>query len=196
MKRSALSYLAIGLIPLVLLGWFAWPRIYNLIWPTSHVRLIDAISRGDRVGVERALDSGANVDGKPESLEFEGVSPLGAAAEQGELEIARLLLDRGADVNMADGWCISPLTAAAEHGNTEIVKLLVKRGARVNDSPGGSYALWRACVEDKVDSVITLLDAGANPNTTMNDGEPLIKAVRSFKHARIEALLRKAGAKD
>jgi ankyrin repeat protein len=50
----------------------------------------------------------------------------------------KLLLDRGADVNIQGGPFGNALQAAAYYGSQEIVKLLLDRGADVNIQ-GGAY---------------------------------------------------------
>jgi ankyrin repeat protein len=44
--------------------------------------------------------------------------------------MTKLLLERGADVNLQGGKFETPLGAAKEGGHLEIVELLVKAGAR------------------------------------------------------------------
>ena len=52
------------------------------------------------------------------------------ASRQGQAEVAKLLLDRGADVNasFADGR--TALTFASDRGYTDVVKLLKAHGAK------------------------------------------------------------------
>jgi ankyrin repeat protein len=52
-----------------------------------------------------------------------------AAADGGSTEIARLLLDAGADVSAKQPGGFTPLHAAAQGGNVELVELLLERGA-------------------------------------------------------------------
>ena len=52
--------------------------------------------------------------------------PLQLAAERRRAEIARLLLERGAD---AEGYGWSPLQLAAHWGHEEIAELLLEHGA-------------------------------------------------------------------
>ncbi|MEM7364422.1 MAG: sigma-70 family RNA polymerase sigma factor [Pseudomonadota bacterium] len=86
--------------------------------------------------------------------------PLHVAAERGQLDIVRQLLDAGADVNADDaeydGW--SPLMLAAHGGRLgihnrreSIVTLLRDRGARVD--------IHEAVLLDDVETVSRLLDA-------------------------------------
>jgi hypothetical protein len=62
-----------------------------------------------------------------------GLMPLHYAVGGGNVEIVKLLLGKGADVN-AKEWYEdkTPLHYAVEGGNVEIVKLLLDKGANVN----------------------------------------------------------------
>src|SRR5436190_22519010 len=108
---------SVGTLVLLGLAWFLYPIIRYQIGPNR--ALWDGIESGDVSEVKAALDRGANVDGIPESEKFEAVSPLAWAASDGKIEIVRLLLDRGADVNMNDGWG-TPLFHAALYDKVEV----------------------------------------------------------------------------
>ena len=49
----------------------------------------------------------------------------------GNLEVAKLLLANGADIEQADEVYATPLYIAARHGHLEIVDLLLSNGAQV-----------------------------------------------------------------
>ena len=57
------------------------------------------------------------------------VEPLHSAAAAGQTEIARMLLDAGADPNAVQERGFVPLHAAGQSGNTELAELLLERGA-------------------------------------------------------------------
>ncbi|KAE8361128.1 hypothetical protein BDV27DRAFT_148101 [Aspergillus caelatus] len=57
-------------------------------------------------------------------------TPLAWAAEQPNTDVARLLLDNGANPNHTDDHQATPLLWAAGLGNQALVKLLLERGAR------------------------------------------------------------------
>ena len=61
-------------------------------------------------------------------------TPLHVAAHRGYLDIVRLLVDAGADVNAKEGNYSksTPLHWAAKEGNLQVVKLLVESGAELN----------------------------------------------------------------
>ena len=69
------------------------------------------------------------------------VTPLHAAAEQDHLDIAKLLIDRGArmDLRELNGW--TPLVRASFKTYKEVVKLLRRYGARCDppDLMGDSF---------------------------------------------------------
>ena len=62
-----------------------------------------------------------------------GATPLIAASTGGQTEIIRLLIEKGADVNLReDVGGSTALLAAAFFGHTEIVEMLIDKGADVN----------------------------------------------------------------
>ena len=72
----------------------------------------------------RSIDVEAKEGGR-----VNGWTCLHAAAENGNLAICRLLLDKGAQVGAKTGHDMTPLHYAAIEGHVEIVRLLCDRGA-------------------------------------------------------------------
>lgn len=74
------------------------------------------------------------------------VTPLHQFARSGNVENARLFLDRGANLTTRDEvLCSTPLGWAAKFGQHEMVKLLLERGARTNlpdDPPWATPLAW------------------------------------------------------
>src|ERR671916_732925 len=62
--------------------------------------LLEAARTGDRARVVALLDNGVDVNTQSRYH----VSALGFAAERGHFDIVRLLVDRGADVNIVDSF--------------------------------------------------------------------------------------------
>ncbi|CAN0141621.1 unnamed protein product, partial [Chrysoparadoxa australica] len=56
-------------------------------------------------------------------------TPLHRAAKEGHLEIARLLVEKGAEVNAKGDAEWTPLHCSSFHGNLEVVQLLLNVGA-------------------------------------------------------------------
>ena len=89
-----------------------------------------AAAEGDFDIVRLQLDRRVKVDLRTS----DGATALMYACLSGNTEVARLLLDRGADVNNMAGFSQagSPLMAAAKVGSLDGVKLLAERGADVS----------------------------------------------------------------
>ena len=92
----------------------------------SKSELVDAVRAGDPAALERALAGGAD----PNKVDPEfGIPPLSWAALYGDSAAARLLLDRGADVNGKDKDGYRALHSAAFLGHFDVASLLIERGA-------------------------------------------------------------------
>lgn len=77
-----------------------------------------------------------------------GLTPLMEAASGGYVEVGRVLLDKGADVNAAPvpSSRDTALTIAADKGHYRFVELLLHRGAAVDvKNKKGNSPLWLAC---------------------------------------------------
>ena len=88
--------------------------------------LWDAARAGDAARVARALDKGADVN----SGNRYKAGALFFAADRGHVEVVKLLLDRGANINVQDTFYkFRPIMMALMNGHTEVVKLLLERGS-------------------------------------------------------------------
>jgi ankyrin repeat protein len=96
-----------------------------------------------------------------------GRAPLSLAAENGHDEMAKLLLDKGAEINAQGGEYGNALQAASYGGNEQVVKLLLDKGAEIN-TQGGEYgnALFTALVESQEGIARLLLEGGADRMAT------------------------------
>lgn len=118
-------------------------------------QLSRAASEGDVEKVKTLLRDGANAAGHT------SISALQFAAREGNTEIARILLDNGADVNH---WALSgtPLHCAVWSDNPETVELLLSRGANVHTVGDGFNALGIALEKNNRKIIAMLKKAGAS----------------------------------
>jgi ankyrin repeat protein len=159
--------------------------------------LMEAAGNGHVSAVEALLESGANVN----LLSRDGFTPLWHACSNGHAAVVRVLLRGGANPNPPPPG-IPPLDAAASGGHQEIVELLLPKAAKgqnrkvgkVTAKPDGA-ALISAIMSGQTKIVRSLLDAGADPNSTMDDSPftALMTAVRVGSLELAEMLLQ-AGA--
>ncbi|MCB9750008.1 MAG: ankyrin repeat domain-containing protein [Myxococcales bacterium] len=160
--------------------------------------LIWACERGDITRVRALLDGGVDPNAK-DSLSRRG---LPAAARGGHLRVVQLLLERGADVALADeGRLISipslpALAAAASAGRLQVVRALLAARAPLDQrSSYGRTALILAIEGDHDAVVEALIDAGADLELAdeLMERTPLETAAYHKRSAALQRLLR-AGA--
>jgi ankyrin repeat protein/beta-lactamase regulating signal transducer with metallopeptidase domain len=144
--------------------------------------LLRAAHQGDLDEIQRLLDAGADpnftetLEGRWRDVQR---SALGGAARGGHLEVARLLLDRGARVDLTPRGDASPLMIAAGHGHEGLVRLLLARGADPNRVVEGDGTPLIAAVRGgEVEIVRLLLAEGAEPDVYVEgDESPLYHAI-------------------
>lgn len=97
------------------------------------------------------------------------------AAKFGHTSIATLLLDKGADVDLARGFSKTPLYHASRNNHIDMVRLLIERGATVDEfDHQGRTPLFRACRYRYAAIVEVLLQHGADLHLTDGFGiDPL-----------------------
>jgi ankyrin repeat protein len=90
---------------------------------------------------------------------------MSSTVQSGDIEFARRLLDRGADVNAQGAFRWSPLYLAAWEGRLDFAQLLLEHGAAINALTNGDETpLHKASAMGHVDLVRLLLEHGADPN--------------------------------
>ncbi|WP_175888099.1 GNAT family N-acetyltransferase [Burkholderia contaminans] len=97
---------------------------------------------------------------------------LDRACTNGEPEIAKFALEKGADFNPPGG---NPLRLASYYNHIDIVKHLLERGA--DPQPDGNVALQYAAGQGNLEIVDILIKAGAHQSI----GEPFMWAVKNNK---------------
>ena len=139
---------------------------------TPEEMLLHAAEAGDIATVQRLLAGGLGADATLEEGENFAPTALIAAAENGHLDIAKLLLEKGANANAidAEGW--TPLMFAAQNGHSEMAQLLLARGAEINErDDDGWNALMLAAHRGHTQTVRLLIEHKANVNAALPEGE-------------------------
>ena len=95
-----------------------------------------------------------------------GNTAITSAAEKGHLEMAKYLLSKGADLYKKHGSGRLAFHQAATSGRTEMVGYLLDQGMPVDLELGNLKVapLALACERGHIDTVVLLLERGANPN--------------------------------
>ena len=74
------------------------------------------------------------------NAKYKDYTLLNKTIEMGRVDLAKELIEKGADVNLQTSLK-SPLVFATKQGDMELVKLLIEKGARVDRSYEGDYSL-------------------------------------------------------
>jgi ankyrin repeat protein len=104
----------------------------------------------------------------------DGFSPLGLACYFGHEDLARFLVLKGADVNLAskNGFNVFPIHSAAASNNIAITKMLLDAGAYPNVcQKAGVAPLHTAAQLGNIELIILLLEHGAEVGLRMEGGK-------------------------
>ena len=113
------------------------------------------------------------------------------------LEMAKLLIDSGADLNLnsRNKLNATPLQGAAANNWIDLAKLYLSRGANVNcRSEEGGSPLHEAAGNGFVDFARLLIDNGADVNQRDDNGKTPLTIALQYKKPEIAKLLREHGA--
>ncbi|KAF4768676.1 hypothetical protein HAV15_002769 [Penicillium sp. str.  len=163
---------------------------------------VDINAQGGQYGnaLQAALEGGYQglfklLSGIGVSASILGSNAVQTTPEAGRQKIIKLLLDKGADINVQGGYYGNPLQAASRRGYLKIVKLLLDKGANVN-TQGGYYSnpLQAASEAGYLEIVKLLLDKGAGINIQGGGFDNPLLAASIRGHQDIVKLLLGEGA--
>ena len=131
--------------------------------------LISAVCAKDEIRVLNLLDNDADIN---EQYGWNLMTPLHWAAQLNLTEIAILLLNHHADIDIRSSIGSTPLHIAAGFASTVVVKQLLDKGSSIHDTDlNGDTSLHYAAYNNNIDNANILISAGANINTENYFGE-------------------------
>ena len=163
-------------------------------------------------GFEGRTPLASSTDAKTAEFASGWLTPLMLAAREGDIELARILIGAGADVNAAAGDGKTALALAIFNGNYDVASFLVDSKADVNKADAQRFtplfwAVDRRNMEtapnfpwmvtaDPMPLIRKLLDAGADPNALVNNTPRARMREGSPRIVFATALMRAAFAAD
>ncbi|KAL3122441.1 hypothetical protein niasHT_000074 [Heterodera trifolii] len=152
----------------ILLRWMVDPvqrdytRSRSALWSAffrQHIDIVDLL-------LEKGADPNEPVVGRENDTNT-NMTPLFIAVLHAHLPLCRVLVDRGANVDLGSDFATTPLMIACKRSQMEIVSFLIENGADINLQNGdGETALMATCNRGNVDIVRLLLSHGANVEQT------------------------------
>ena len=175
----------------------AWPApASSTNQPAAAVALFQAVKLNDLDAVKVSLLAGLPVD----TRNAQGRTPLIVAVSTGNLEMTKLLVEHGADVNArtTTDTGSTVLCFAIEGRNLQVLDYLIERGAKVDGkSKNGQTPLHYAAAHGLNDFVSSLLKHGADPDlfgipdTKGNLTTPLMAAAANGQLETVQLLVEK-----
>ena len=181
-RRGRLIFLA---APILILGSLSLFTMRQVRQARRNHALFNAIRRNDSAAARALLNQGADANARASSAARSPVdllhqmlyrdtvhwTALMVATREGRLDIARALLDHGADVRASDRDGDTALGLAAAQNQSPSVAILLEKGAQVNAKDrAGVTPLMRAASHGSREAMQVLLAQGADVNSQDRNG--------------------------
>ena len=158
----------------------------------SKKKIKQTINRGDATVILYLINNGLL---NPNATVEDGNTPLHVACDSGHDSIVKLLIDKGAKIDILNNSGKSPFYLACQHGHDSIVEFLIKKDVNV-DMPDkwGKTPLHWACFYEHSSIVKLLIEKGANINILDNDRICPLYVACVYRYSFITDFLLKKGA--
>ena len=156
----------------------------------SSSALYESIKENRVEEVKRLLDSGLSVLG----ADAHGNTPAHVAAAAGNIEVLRLLHDRGAPLDRLNWIHQAPLSLAARNGHLDVVKYLCEHGATTHGPDLNTAPLGAAAAAGHLEIVKYLVEQRNVPLNALErpfGATPLFVAARFLRLDVVRYLLEK-----
>ncbi len=154
--------------------------------------LISATIDKDIDKVKELIKAGVDVNGT--RFYYDNTTALHIAAQYNQFELAKLLIDKGANIDTKDSYGNTPLHSVRK---IEIAKLLVENGADVNsrnrDRETPLHNLAHYCKGADAELVKFYISKGADVNARNNEGYTPLDIAVAMSYKNIAAALHEAG---
>jgi ankyrin repeat protein len=151
--------------------------------------LFEAAAVGDVAALRRHLDGEAEL----EDASDDGYTALHFAAFFGRLEVARMLLERGADRNPVaqNKSRVTPLHSSVAGRHRDLVGLLLAHGASANAVQQGGFTPLHSAARNGDETIVAMLILrGADPTRPADDGRTPVDMAVEADHGALAELLR------
>jgi ankyrin repeat protein len=164
-------------------------RVAELVAADPSLEIFAAAIQGDTAKIEVLLAGNRSL---VSALSSDGWTPLHLAAFFGKADTARMLLNKGAQVNARSTNPMEnmPLHAAAAGRHADVVKLLIDHGASANARQHGGWTPLHAAAQNgDLDSARALIAGGADVQARAdNNQSALDMALTKAQQAMVDYL--------
>ncbi|XP_053389618.1 ankyrin repeat domain-containing protein 50-like [Mercenaria mercenaria] len=153
--------------------------------------LQEAIDNHSTESVQKILENEFDVD-----FQYRSQTALQLSVKEGCYDICKILIDKGANVNMADAEQNNLLNMAAWRGYLEIVELLIENGADIDDQNINGYSAIHTCASrGQTDVLQLLISSNADLDSLNRNSETALHVAVKERNTEIVQLLLLGGCK-
>lgn len=157
--------------------------------------ILDVIRAGSAHDSARLAEAITAIQDVDRPILSRGGTLLFWAASLGDIEMAKLLIDRGANVNFQDSDEMTPLFVATDNQHPEVATLLLKAGAvAVGKNCWGVSLLFSASCNGNAEVAIAAIVAGADVNEKNKRGSTPIITALECNHPELAKIYANHGA--
>ncbi len=136
--------------------------VTNLVFARTYEEFYSALEKDDVSYIENLI--------KTKKLDMSLDNLLLESTRRNSKEIIKLLIKKGANIEVKDDENWTPLMCAAHFNSKEVVELLLEKGANIEAKDNeGETALIRAAYNDSKEVTKLLIKKGANINEKNNN---------------------------
>ncbi|MEI0490602.1 ankyrin repeat domain-containing protein, partial [Brachyspira pulli] len=153
--------------------------------------LMNAVSKGDMKALEKLIKDDTDLN-----KQYDNITPLNLAAARNDKEMVKFLVEKGADINLEDGYGYTPLIIAMKYRNIGLSKNIIDLKPDLNAvcSATGDTPLTYLVNVNKYGGVSDLcyymIKNGADINKKNKEGNtPLMIAAASYNYGIVGVLV-------
>jgi len=159
-------------------------------------KMLEAAANGDINTIKNYLDQGVDINYQNSNLLASEETACMKAAEKGQIEALKFLIENGADFKKGNSGGENPISYAGKKGQFEVVMFLINKGEDVNyqENNYGMTPLLYATEYGDVEFIKELIKQGADKSIRTKSGHTLLSIAALNKHVETVKFLLENGA--